>query len=34
MINSFYGSCLTDNTKFKDIKICISKEQALKLTKN
>ena len=33
MMNSFYGSCLTDKTKFKDIKICISKEQALKLTK-
>ena len=33
MMNSFYGSTLTDKTKFKDIKICISKEQALKLTK-
>ena len=33
MMNSFYGSCLTDKTRFKDIKICISKEQALKLTK-
>ena len=33
LMNSFYGSCLTDRTKFKDIKICISKEQALKLTK-
>ena len=32
-MNSFYGSCLTDKTKFKDIKICISKSQALKLTK-
>ena len=34
MMNSFYGSTLTDKTKFKDIKICTSKEQALKLTKN
>ena len=33
MMNSFYGSCLTDKTKFKDIKICTTKEQALKLTK-
>ena len=33
MMNSFYGSCLTDETRFKDRKICISKEQALKLTK-
>ena len=33
MMNSFYGSTLTDKTKFKDIKICITKEQALKLTK-
>ena len=32
-MNSFYGSCLTDKTKFKDIKICISKEQAVRLTK-
>ena len=28
IMNSFYGSNLTDKTKFKDIKICISKEQA------
>ena len=34
MMNSFYGSTLTDKTKFKDIKICTTKEQALKLTKN
>ena len=34
MMNSFYGSTLTDKTKFKDMKICTSKEQALKLTKN
>ena len=33
MMNSFYGSTLTDKTKFKDIKICTTKEQALKLTK-
>ena len=33
MMNSFYGSCLTDKTKFKDTKICTSKEQALKLAK-
>ena len=33
MMNSFYGSCLTDKTKFKDIKICTTKSQALKLTK-
>ena len=34
MTNSFYGSTLTDKTKFKDIKICTTKSQALKLTKN
>ena len=33
MMNSFYGSMLTDKTRFKDIKICTTKEQALKLTK-
>ena len=33
MMNSFYGSTLTDKTKFRDIKICTTKEQALKLTK-
>ena len=33
MMNSFYGSTLTDKTRFKDIKICSTKEQALKLTK-
>ena len=33
MMNSFYGSCLTNKTRFKDIKICTTKEQALKLTK-
>ena len=33
MMNSFYGSTLTDKTKFKDIKMCTTKYQALKLTK-
>ena len=33
MMNSFYGSTLTDKTRFKDIKICATKSQALKLTK-
>ena len=33
IMNSFYGSTLTDKTKFKDIKICTTKEQAMKLTK-
>ena len=33
MMNSFYGATLTDKTKFKDIKICTTKSQALKLTK-
>ena len=33
MMNSFYGATLTDKTRFKDIKICTSKEQAKKLTK-
>ena len=33
MMNSFYGSTLTNKTKFKDIKICTTKSQALKLTK-
>ena len=33
MMNSFYGSLLTDKTRFKDIKICTTKSQALKLTK-
>ena len=34
MMNSFYGATLTDETRFKDIKICTSKSQAMKLTKN
>ena len=33
MMNSFYGSTLTDKTKFEDIKICATKDQALTLTK-
>ena len=33
MMNSFYGATLTDKTKFKDIKICTTKSQAMKLTK-
>ena len=33
MMNSFYGSMLTDKTRFKDIKICTTKSQATKLTK-
>ena len=33
MMNSFYGATLTDKTKFRDIKICTTKSQALKLTK-
>ena len=33
MMNSFYGSTLTDKTKFRDVRICTSKRQALKLTK-
>ena len=33
MMNSFYGATLIDKTRFKDIKICTTKSQALKLTK-
>ena len=33
MMNSFYGSTLTDKTKFKDIKVCVTKSEAMKLTK-
>ena len=33
MMNSFYGSNLTDKTRFKDIKICVTKYHAMKLTK-
>ena len=33
MMNSFYGSTLTDKRRFKDIKIFTTKSQAMKLTK-
>ena len=33
MMNSFYGSTLTDKTRFRDIRICSSKRQSLKFTK-
>ena len=33
MLNSFYGSALTDKLKFRDIRICTSKRQGLKFTK-
>ena len=33
MLNSFYGSTLTDKTRFRDIRICTSKRQALKFSK-
>ena len=33
MLNSFYGSTLTDKTRFRDIRICTTKIQALKFTK-
>ena len=33
LMNSFYGSILTDKTRFRDIKICVSKDQAMKLVK-
>ena len=33
MLNSFYGSTLTDKLRFRDIRICTSKRQALKFTK-
>ena len=32
MINSFYGSTLTDKTRFRDIRICTLKRQSLKFT--
>ena len=32
-MNSFYGSCLTDKTRFRDIRICTSKRQALRYIK-
>ena len=33
LMNSFYGSTLTDKTQFRDIRICTIKRQALKFTK-
>ena len=33
MMNSFYGSTLTDRTRFRDIRICTSKIRSLKFTK-
>ena len=32
-MNSFYGSCLTDKTRFRDIRICTTKRSALKFSK-
>ena len=32
-MNSFYGSTLTDKTRFRDIRICATKRQALKFIK-
>ena len=33
LMNSFYGSTLTDKTRFRDIRICTTKKSALKLSK-
>ena len=33
LMNSFYGSTLTDKTKFRDIRICNNKRQGLKFSK-
>ena len=33
LMNRFYGSILTDKTRFRDVKICTTKRQALKFTK-
>ena len=32
-MNSFYGSTLTDTTRFRDIRICTTKRQVLKFAK-
>ena len=32
-MNSFYGSMLTAKTRFRDIRICVNKEQSMKLVK-
>ena len=33
LMNSIYGSMLTDKTRFREIKICVNKEQSMKLVK-
>ena len=33
LMNAFYGSVLTDKTRFRDIKICVNKEQSMTLVK-
>ena len=33
LMNSFYGSTLTNKTRFRDIRICTTKRQTLKFTK-
>ena len=33
LMNSFYSSTLTDRTRFRDIRVCTTKRQALKFTK-
>ena len=33
LMNAFYGSILTNKTQFRDIKICLNKEQSMKLVK-
>ena len=33
LMNSFFGSCLTDKTRFRETKICANKEQTMKLVK-
>ena len=33
LMNSFYGSTLTDKTRFRDIRICTKKPQALEFTR-
>ena len=33
LMNSFYGSKLTDKTRFRDIRICTTKRESLKFIK-
>ena len=33
LMHAFYGSMLTNKTRFRDIKICVNKEQSMKLVK-